>query len=445
MASVQLEAVLRHIRKLAAERQSEEKTDGALLRTFLASNDQVAFEALVRRHGPMVLRVCRRTLEHVQDAEDACQATFLVLAQRARSIRKRESLASWLHGAAYRMASHAKRSTARRHRHESRVSPAQVHDPARSAAWREIQVLLDQEIKRLPESLRAPFVLCCLENQSCAEAAAQLRLTEAAVAMRLSRARKLLQERLSRRGVSLTAVLAAVAVGANNASAVALQALIIPTAQAATRIAAGQAAAGGLVPPSVAKLAEGGLKAMCITKRKTAMVLLLAVALAGSVGGVFTYRGLAAGTGGGAAVAASHTPLISDAAQPSGETKADKQAREAQELVKGLTMKDVQWNFGTLGIMAIMKSDRAKRLVEIGEPAIPALISAMSDKNRYAPAHAILTEISKVSCKTIPYNGMSITMTADNKIVLVPQERKHLAQRWQRWYHTKPRPTTLPD
>lgn len=112
MATAQLGAVLRYIGNLAADPKIGEQTDGALLRAFLSRNDQAAFEALVRRHGPMVLRVCLRTLGHSHDAEDALQATFFVLARQAGSIRKRKSLASWLHGVAYRMATHAKRAAA---------------------------------------------------------------------------------------------------------------------------------------------------------------------------------------------------------------------------------------------------------------------------------------------------------------------------------------------
>jgi Sigma-70 region 2 len=131
-------------------------SDSALLRAFLTYQDQAAFEALVLRHGPMVQRICRRTLGHVHDAEDAFQATFLAPAQQAASIRKRESLASWLHGVAYRMATHAKRAAARRHKHESRANPGRPQDPGLTASWQEIQALIDEEIVRPPETLRAP-------------------------------------------------------------------------------------------------------------------------------------------------------------------------------------------------------------------------------------------------------------------------------------------------
>jgi|GEM_PF-6661009 len=316
MATALVGTVLRHIRSLAADCKISEQTDGALLRAFLGDNDQAAFEALLRRHGPMVLRVCLRTLGHAHDAEDALQATFLLLARKAKSIRKRESLASWLHGVAHRMATHAKRAAARRHRHESRANPTPPRDPALNAAWQELQVLLDEEIAGLPEALRAPFILCCLENKSSAEAARQLGLEEGTVRNRLSRARKLLQERLTRRGVSLIAVLAAAALGTNGASAAVCRSLVASTAQAATEIAGGQAAMAGLVSTKVAALTEGVLKAMILTKLKATAVVLLAVALAGTGSGLLTYRTLAAGqSGGGTTTPTSQTPRAGDAAQ----------------------------------------------------------------------------------------------------------------------------------
>src|SRR5262249_51204692 len=161
--------------------------------------------------GPMVLRVCRRVLGHEQDAEDAFQATFLVLARQAASIRKRKSLASWLHGVAYCMANNARRAAARRRKHERQAIPAQPTDPALTVAWQELQTLLDEEVERLPENLRGPFILCCLENRKASEVARQLGLEEGTIWKRLSRARKLLRERLARRGLCLAAVLTAAA------------------------------------------------------------------------------------------------------------------------------------------------------------------------------------------------------------------------------------------
>jgi RNA polymerase sigma factor (sigma-70 family) len=294
MATKQLATVLEHIRTLTAGPKGSEQTDGNLLRAFLKHYDQAAFETLVRRHGPMVLRVCRRTLGNVHDAEDALQATFLVLARQAASVRKRESLGSWLHGVAYRMAANVRRAAARRHKHEARANPNQTKDPSLSVAMKELQVILDEEIEALNETLRAPFVLCCLENQSSAEAAQQLGLEEATVRKRLSRARKLLQDRLMRRGVALTAVLAAAALGANNASAELPRYLVAATVRTATVSVAGQATTAGLVCARVAALAEGMLRSLFLDKLKTGTVIVLVVTLAGMGTGALGYRSLLA-------------------------------------------------------------------------------------------------------------------------------------------------------
>src|SRR5579885_2167635 len=215
MANTPLNPVLRHIRKLAATEHVKEQTDVQLLQEFAAQNDQTAFAALVRRHGPMVLELCRNVLRHTQDAEDAFQATFLVLARKATTIHKGEALVSWLHGVAYRMAMNAKRAAARRRCREGKVLVKVQGDPAWETAWQEVQQLLDEEIRKLPEKYRAPFLLCCLEHRSAADAARQLGVKEGTVWSRLNRARQQLQQRLARRGVTLSAVLAATAVAEN--------------------------------------------------------------------------------------------------------------------------------------------------------------------------------------------------------------------------------------
>jgi RNA polymerase sigma factor (sigma-70 family) len=212
-------AILRHIRALSATRSNEGRTDGELLRAFVDEKDEEAFAIIVQRHGPLVLSVCRRVVGHQQDAEDACQAAFLLLARRPSSVRKQDSLASWLHGAAYRMATNARRSAFRRREHEGRAAPLQTSDPAWSAAWREVQILLDEEIQRLPAIYREPFVLCCLENRSHDEIARRLAVKKGTIKSRLARARERLTKRLAKRGVSLNAVLAAVAVAGSRSAA----------------------------------------------------------------------------------------------------------------------------------------------------------------------------------------------------------------------------------
>src|SRR5262245_59230433 len=144
MATLQLAPLLGHIRAVADGRRDPRRTDRQLLDDFADRRDESAFAALVSRHGPMVLRVCRRVLHHEQDAEDAFQATFLVLARSAGSIRKREAVASWLHGVAHRTATKARRGAARRRKHEGGV--AALSRPA-SPTWDDVQAVLDEEVQ----------------------------------------------------------------------------------------------------------------------------------------------------------------------------------------------------------------------------------------------------------------------------------------------------------
>jgi RNA polymerase sigma factor (sigma-70 family) len=286
MADAQLSPVLRHIRKLVAAQHTKERSDLQLLRAFAADNDQLAFAVLVRRHGPLVMRVCRHVLQQAQDAEDAFQATFLVLARKAASIRRSEALVSWLHGVAYRMAMNAKRNAARRRQHESRVKAASPANPSWEVAWREVQLLLDEEIQRLPEKYRAPFLLCCLENHSCADVARQLGIKEGTVWSRLAQARKQLQERLTRRGVTLSAVLGAAALSKSASTAAVPDLLAETTSRAAAVSIAGQTTAGGLISAEVANLVKGVMQTMLVTKLKIATMLVLAGTLVAASAGL---------------------------------------------------------------------------------------------------------------------------------------------------------------
>jgi RNA polymerase sigma factor (sigma-70 family) len=207
------------IRRLRERLACPDASDEQLLSAFLSRRDESAFAALVRRHGPMVLHVCRRVLGHHEDAEDAFQATFVVLSRNAASLRKQSSLASWLHGTAYRTALKAKQTAARRRKHEGQTPSRSPADPSGELLWREVRMLLDEEIARLPERNRQVFVLCCLENLSQAEAGQRLGLKERTVSNRLAAAKQCLQRRLKRRGVELTALLAATAVASETALA----------------------------------------------------------------------------------------------------------------------------------------------------------------------------------------------------------------------------------
>ena len=181
-------ALLRRLCRLASLPLADEPADAVLLERFVGGRDEAAFAALVSRHGPMVLRVCRRVLGHEQDAEDAFQATFLVLARNTGSIRQREALAAWLHGVAYRTAMKAIRSAARRRNHESRIERNRVSDIP-DPSWSEVRAALDEEIQALPSHYRSAFVACVLEGKSVPEAACELACKAGTVSSWLARAR----------------------------------------------------------------------------------------------------------------------------------------------------------------------------------------------------------------------------------------------------------------
>ncbi len=293
MANAQLGTVLGHIRRMVASQSGLNLTDSQLLHEFSVNQDQTAFTALVKRHGPMVLGVCRHVLHHEQDAEDAFQATFLVLARNAASVRKKEALAGWLHGVAYRMAMSKKRAAARRRIHEGRAKTMPQRSPPSELALREMQKILHEEIQRLPERYLAPFVMCFLEGQSRTEAARQLGLNEGTVRSRLSRAREQLRGRLSRRGVALSALLGAAAILADASNGAVPSLVVNSTVKAALAYAAGNAAPGA-ISAEVAALVQGASKAMFYSKLKVATALLLAVSVGTTAFGVLRHQILAA-------------------------------------------------------------------------------------------------------------------------------------------------------
>jgi RNA polymerase sigma factor (sigma-70 family) len=185
---------------------AEELSDGRLLERFVRTGDGAAFAAVVRRHGPMVLGVCRRVLGNDQDAEDAFQATFLVLARKAGSLSRPELLGNWLHGVAYRTARHARARTARRLRREREAAMSEARNDPQQALAQELRQLLDQELAHLPEKYRAPLVLCYLQGKTHHEAARLLGWPPGSMSYRLARGREMLHRRLSRRKLALFAV-----------------------------------------------------------------------------------------------------------------------------------------------------------------------------------------------------------------------------------------------
>jgi RNA polymerase sigma factor (sigma-70 family) len=237
----------------------------------------------------MVLGVCRRILRHEQDAEDAFQAAFLVLARKAGSVRKGESLGSFLYGVAYHAALKAQAANARRRTKERQVEdmPHPEVAPPEAQDWR---CVLDRELERLPEKYRAPVVLCDLECRSRREAARQLGLCEGTLSSRLATARRMLAKRLGKTGVVLSGG-ALAAVLNEGASAAVPAPLVISTARAAVLIAAGQAAA--VATPAAALMREV-VKAMFLAKLKVIVATVVVTVALGASGLVYQASGQAA-------------------------------------------------------------------------------------------------------------------------------------------------------
>ena len=177
-----------------------ERTDGQLLMRFVNREDLEAFKTLVQRHRPRVLTICRGLLRDAHHAEDACQATFLVLLRKARLIARPEQLANWLCGVARRVAAKARVRAARQRLHEMTRAPARAPDPLADLYRRELRSVLATEMQRLPEKFRAPLVLCYFDGNTNVEAARQLRCPSGSISYRLARGLQMLRRRLLQRG-----------------------------------------------------------------------------------------------------------------------------------------------------------------------------------------------------------------------------------------------------
>jgi RNA polymerase sigma factor (sigma-70 family) len=286
MATHSLGGLLQHLRRAAL--RGNGLPDGQLLECFVRRRDEAAFEALVRRHGPMVWGVCRRVLRNEADTEDAFQATFLVLVRKAAALADPTGVGNWLYGVAHRTALKAKAMNRQRRAKEQQAGTPLCTAPS-EAGRQELQALLDEALSRLPDKYRAPIVLCDLEGKPLKEAAAQLGCPPGTVASRLARARAMLAKRLARSGQSLAGGAVAAAL-AHEASACVPPALVASTVQAATAVAAGP----GVISTKVIALTEGVVKAMLLTKLKALTAMLVAVTLLGSGGGLLTYHTLRA-------------------------------------------------------------------------------------------------------------------------------------------------------
>jgi RNA polymerase sigma factor (sigma-70 family) len=260
-----------------------------LLERYLERRDEIAFEALVARHGPMVLGVCRRMLANPADVDDAFQATFLVLVRRARQLGPRDAIGPWLHGVAIRVAHRARSEAGRRRQFDTLDVVDPAASPDCSLADRELAAILDQELSRLPSKYRSPLVLCYLEGQTHEQAAAQLRWPIGTVKGRLARARDLLRSRLVRRGVAPTAGALTLALASESSASLHPQ-LLNRTVQLSLNNALGQATAQ-VASSSITSLVEGVLTAMLVNKLKWIGLTVVVASLALTGAGVLAQPG----------------------------------------------------------------------------------------------------------------------------------------------------------
>jgi RNA polymerase sigma factor (sigma-70 family) len=355
MATKGLRKALDHLREALPSGLS----DASLLTRFLAERDEAAFAALVRRHGPMVMGVCRRILGHAHDAEDVFQATFLVLAQKARSVLNRQALPSWLYMVAFRTSLHAKKRNARRQRKETQVENM-PHAELAAPEPQDWHAVLDRELSSLPEKYRLPVILCDLEGRMRREAARQLGIAEGTLASRLATARRMLAKRLAGHGIGLSAGALATALAAQAAVSVAPP-LVSATARAAALVSAGQL---GTISTSVTLLMKGARTAMYLSKLKTLATVLVVVVL--GAGTLFYGAGAAqppasgGGSGGG------------ERGKPRSELEA---LREENELLK-------------VNLRATL--ERIRTLEKEGEAKKAPALDANKAQNNYANDYASL-------------------------------------------------------
>jgi RNA polymerase sigma factor (sigma-70 family) len=412
MASGSLTTFLRHLRRLAGRHGTSRLPDGLLLQRFTADHDEAAFAALMDRHGPLVLAAGQRLLNDRHAAEDVFQATFLVLTRKAASIRKRESLASWLHGVAYRLAVRAKARAANRTRAELHSRPPMSPEPTEEVTWRELGAVLDEELHRLPEKYRAPLVLCYLEGRTQDEAARQLQWTKGTLRRRLEQGRDLLRARLVRRGVTLTTGLLATVLSQG-----AVSARLVDTAlDAALAFVLGER----LTTPA-AVLAEGVLSAMWITKVKIAAVALMMVGLLGAGAGVATHHALADKATAGAPPALGKNEPAAKREPPdagSREPKAARTDRYGDPLPDGAVARfgTTRWRHG-MHIFALAFSSDGKLIATAGAPGRVCVWDARTGRE----------------VRVFPVRGdiHSVAFTPDGKNLVLPWHSDSSVRMWE--------------
>jgi RNA polymerase sigma factor (sigma-70 family) len=283
MAAESTAVLLDQLRRLANAKRTEHWSDRELLARFNRQHDAEAFAALVERHGPLVWRICRRTLPREQDAEDAFQAVFLVLMRKAATERWQESIAGWLYAVAVRIALKARRKSVVPDSNPARHAPAAT-DVLDELTAREALAILDEELARLPENYRTPVALCLVEGRTQEETARQTGWSLSTVRRRLEHGRALLQQRLTRRGLGLSAALGVLLTSPKSNAAVPI--LLEKTILEAARLTMAGKAATSAVSTTVLALAEGigtGASVPVAAKVMVGLTLVLSILAAGTV------------------------------------------------------------------------------------------------------------------------------------------------------------------
>jgi RNA polymerase sigma factor (sigma-70 family) len=380
MPTSPMNTVILHLRKSMCLQDDAGLTDHQLLERFVEHRDEAAFAALVRRHGSMVMGVCLRVVRNRQDAEDAFQATFLVLVRKAASISSPGLVANWLYGVAYNTALKAKASIVKRQTKERQVT--EMPDPAMAGQrlWNDdLQALLDQELNRLPEKYRVPIILCDLEGRTRKEAAQQLRCPEGSLSSRLSRARVMLAKRLARHGLAISGGSLAAVLSQNVASACVPTSVASATIKSAMLYATGHVATG-VISPKVAALTQGVLKTMLLSKLKIGTIWLLLSMIAFGAG-LFFYQAATAHQG------------TAEQAEDSAKKSPQKGAKQDDTRLDNELKKDLD---------ALQGKWSGVSLIEDGEEAPAEIVKAVvivfkGDKMTFQPGWSIdATEKGKV-------------------------------------------------
>ena len=289
MASNGLNKVVWHLRRAVLLKDGAGLADGKLLGNFIEDRDETSFEVLMRRHGPMVLNVCRRILHNQQDAQDAVQTTFLVLVRKANSVVPRELVGNWLHAVARQTAIRMRSRNAKRWWREKQVATMPEPQATTLESSDDLEIL-DQELSRLPAKYRIAIVLCDLEGKTRKQAARQLGWPEGTLGTRLARGRTMLAKRIAKYGLLLSVEALAAVLSQNMASACLPPTLVSATVKAASLMAAGQTVAAGLISAKVVALTEGAVKGMLLTKLKTMVAVLVVVGVSTFGGGLLVQR-----------------------------------------------------------------------------------------------------------------------------------------------------------